>query len=136
LKLFDYFEVCLLGFSSSCSLNNLLKANGEEVKSSSGAQAVQWAAEKKWKLLEDYCMQDTILTHCISVHSFVCIPLTGWAKPVWCRKRMYEQRRRKSLLQRRDHAAAAPGSDAVAAPGADAATATTLELPTSMTFQC
>jgi hypothetical protein len=93
---------------------------------------VQWAAEKKWKLLEDYCMQDTILTHRISVRSFVCIPLTGWAKPVWCRKRMYEQRRRKSLL----HAAAAPGSDAVAAPGADAATATTLELPTSMTFQC
>jgi hypothetical protein len=57
LKSFDLFEVCRLCFRSSCSLNNLLKANGHEVKSSSGSQAVQWAAEGQWDLLEDYCMQ-------------------------------------------------------------------------------
>lgn len=57
LKSLDLFEVCRLCFRSSCSLNNLLKANGHEVKSSSGSQAVQWAAEGQWDLLEDYCMQ-------------------------------------------------------------------------------
>ena len=66
LKLFDIFEVCRLVFGSSCSLNNLLLANGREVKSASGLQAVEWAAQRKWDLLEDYCMQDTVLTHEIS----------------------------------------------------------------------
>jgi hypothetical protein len=50
LKLFDYFEVSRLGFSSSCSLNNLLKANGKEVKSSSGAQ-LQRKSGSFWKTI-------------------------------------------------------------------------------------
>lgn len=66
LKLFDIFEVCRLVYGSSCSLNNLLLANKREVKSGSGLQAVEWACQKKWDLLEDYCMQDTVLTHEIS----------------------------------------------------------------------
>jgi hypothetical protein len=84
LKLFDYFEVCKLAFGSSCSLNNLLKANGEDVKSSSGAQAIEWAKNQEWELLEDYCMQDTVLTHKISTRAVVHIPLTGWGKTVAC----------------------------------------------------
>jgi hypothetical protein len=84
LKLFDYFEVCKLAFGSSCSLNNLLKANGEDVKSSCGSQAIEWAREGKWDLLEDYCMKDTMLTHKISTRGTVNIPLTGWGKEVTC----------------------------------------------------
>lgn len=85
LKLFDYFEVCKLAFGSSCSLNNLLKANGEDVKSSSGMQAIEWASNKEWEKLEDYCMRDTILTHKISTsRGPVQIPLTGWSKHVSC----------------------------------------------------
>jgi hypothetical protein len=77
--------VCKLAFGSSCSLNNLLKANGEDVKSSCGTQAIEWAREGQWQLLEDYCMRDTILTHKISTSaSSVCIPLTGWGKDVTC----------------------------------------------------
>lgn len=45
-KLFDLFEVCRLGFDSSCSLQALLDANGfSQGKSASGLQAVKWAKE-------------------------------------------------------------------------------------------
>jgi hypothetical protein len=84
LKLFDYFEVCRLVFGSSCSLDNLLKNNGHEVKTSSGKQAVEWAQKKEYKKLEDYCMQDTVLTHRISTAGLVNIPLTGWCRGVTC----------------------------------------------------
>lgn len=76
LKLFDYFEVAKLVFNSSCSLNRLLESNGEEVKTSSGLQAVKWAEEGEWEKLEDYCMMDTVLTHKISQRGGVYIPLT------------------------------------------------------------
>lgn len=77
LKLFDYFEVCKVLFKTSCSLNNLLLANGEEVKSSSGLQAVQWAKQGKWQELINYCMDDTVLTHKISSRETVLIPTTN-----------------------------------------------------------
>ena len=80
LKLFDVFEVCRLVYGSSCSLNNLLLANGKEVKSSSGLQAVEWAREANWESLEDYCMQDTVLTHEISCSEHVELPLS-WKRP-------------------------------------------------------
>jgi DNA polymerase elongation subunit (family B) len=83
VKIFDYFEICKVAFSSSCSLNSLLSANGEKVKTSSGMQAVIWAQEKKWDLLEDYCMMDTILTHTISTRKLVILPLTG-KPPINC----------------------------------------------------
>lgn len=85
VKLFDYFEVSKLVFSSSCSLNRLLEANGFRVKTSHGMQAVEWAREKRWQELEDYCMQDTILTHQISSCDDVLIPLTG-KRHVWHRR--------------------------------------------------
>jgi hypothetical protein len=76
-KIFDYFEVCKLVFSSSCGLNTMLSSNGEEVKSSCGMQAVLWAREKRWEELEEYCMRDTVLTHRISSMERVELPLTG-----------------------------------------------------------
>lgn len=82
LKLFDYFEVCRLVFGSSCSLNNLLIANDEEVKTSSGMQAVIWAEEGQWEKLEEYCMADTMLTWKISTRPDVIIPLTRKKKRV------------------------------------------------------
>lgn len=90
LKLFDIFEICRLVYGSSCSLNALLTANGKEVKSSSGLQAIEWARQKEWQLLEDYCMRDTILTHEISVEDkkMVVLPLsssvTGRMEHVYC----------------------------------------------------
>jgi uncharacterized protein YprB with RNaseH-like and TPR domain len=80
LKLFDIFEVCRLVYGSSCSLNALLTANGKEVKSSSGLQAVEWARQKEWKLLEEYCMRDTVLTHEVSATSMMVeLPLSSTA---------------------------------------------------------
>ncbi len=79
LKTFDYFEVCKLCFKSSCGLNNLLRANNYEVKSSSGTQAIQWAKQRDWTSLEEYCLRDARLTYEISVSAqAVIIPLTGW----------------------------------------------------------
>lgn len=76
-KLFDYFEICKLVFGSSCSLNNLLKANGwEQTKTASGAEAVEWANQERWDEIMDYCMMDTKLTYEISVKASVKLPLT------------------------------------------------------------
>jgi uncharacterized protein YprB with RNaseH-like and TPR domain len=77
LKLFDYFEVCKLVFASSCGLNTMLAANGEDVKNSCGLQAVYWARDKEWEMLDEYCMRDTVLTHVLSSRVRVEIPLTG-----------------------------------------------------------
>ncbi len=85
LKTLDLFEVCKLCFGSSCSLKNLLAANGLEQKSSHGLQAVEWARQGNWKDVEDYCMRDAVLTHQVSklaLSSRLKIPLTGWSHPV------------------------------------------------------
>ena len=100
LKTLDLFEVCKLCFGSSCSLKNLLQANGMEQKSSHGLQAIEWAKQGNWKDVEDYCMKDAMLTHEISVRCnsnsgsakenassraaspVVVVPLTGWSHPV------------------------------------------------------
>ena len=92
LKTLDLFEVCKLCFGSSCSLKNLLQANGMEQKSSHGLQAIEWAKQGNWKDVEDYCMRDAMLTHQISVCNnedsvtsstgVVTAPLTGWSHPV------------------------------------------------------
>lgn len=78
LKLFDIFEICRLVYGSSCSLNALLAANGKEVKSGSGLQAIEWARQGQWELLEEYCMRDTVLTHEISTTQRVVeLPLSS-----------------------------------------------------------
>jgi hypothetical protein len=81
-KTFDLYEVCKLCLGSSCLLNNLLRRNGYKVKSSSGLQAIRWARSGDWQSLEDYCMDDAMLTHSISSASRVILPLTGWPETV------------------------------------------------------
>jgi hypothetical protein len=75
MKVFDYYEYCRLLFDASCSLNNLLKANGHVVKTSSGLQAVIMAKEKKWAELEEYCKQDTRKTGELCLMPILVIPL-------------------------------------------------------------
>lgn len=70
-------------FGSSCGLNTLLRANGEDVKTSSGKQAVIWAEQGAWQELEEYCLADTVLTARISSRAEVVLPLTG--KGYWVR---------------------------------------------------
>jgi len=76
-KVTDLFEICKCVFGSSCSLNKLLEANGHEVKSSDGLQAVEWAKQGEWEKLDEYCMRDTILTYEITSQARVIMPLTG-----------------------------------------------------------
>jgi len=60
-----YLDFCRLSreyTGSYISLHNVCLLNKIDVaKSGSGAQAVQWALEKNWPLLESYCMQDVIV---------------------------------------------------------------------------
>lgn len=87
-KLFDIFEICKVLYDSSCSLNNLLAANGYETKTGTGLQAVEWYHEKKWDLLESYCLADTVLTHKISASIAkvgVVLPLSSGIKVVIAR---------------------------------------------------
>ena len=76
LKLFDYFQICKLLFDSSCSLNNLLKANGMTPKISTGLQAIRWAEEGEFEKLHEYCLDDARLTWIISTQDQVVLPLT------------------------------------------------------------
>lgn len=88
LKLFDFFEVCKGLYDSSCSLNNLLAANGHGKKVGSGLEAIAWYQDEDWDRLENYCMEDTILTHTISTciqSTCVLLPLSSGIRAVVCR---------------------------------------------------
>ena len=74
-KLFDYFEVCKVLLGTSCSLNMLLRENNIPCKTSNGVQAVEWAEEKRWDKLIEYCMQDAVLTHRLARSPSVTIPM-------------------------------------------------------------
>eukprot|EP00960_Hanusia_phi_P045121 757037-Hanusia_phi.AAC.3 len=56
------------------SLDSLLIANGLPVKTSKGCFAIDMARDKRWEELEDYCMNDTVLTHMVSVRPSLVIP--------------------------------------------------------------
>lgn len=62
-KLVDPFEACRLALQSTFSLDRLLHANGLQSKTGNGAEAVCMARAGQWARLEDYCMNDTVLTH-------------------------------------------------------------------------
>jgi len=62
-KLVDPFESCRLALGTTFSLNKVLATNGLECKTGTGLEAVGLAMAGKWAALEDYCMNDTILTH-------------------------------------------------------------------------
>jgi hypothetical protein len=83
LKLTDLFEVCRLVLSSTCSLNNLLLANSYTPKTGSGLQAIEWAKQQEWELLESYCLDDARLTWQVSCPSAqVLIPLRNGKKAI------------------------------------------------------
>jgi RNase_H superfamily len=73
-KLVDPYEACKLALQRTFSLDRLLHANGLDSKTGSGAEAVRMAREGRWRELEEYCMQDTILTHQILKLRCVVIP--------------------------------------------------------------
>lgn len=65
----DFCRMSLELTGKYISLQNICTINNIEIeKSSTGLQAVHWAKERKWKELEEYCMQDVLvllsLTQC------------------------------------------------------------------------
>jgi len=49
---------------NACLLNKI-----DFAKSGSGLQAVQWAKEKNWAMLESYCMQDVVVLLALTKHA-------------------------------------------------------------------
>jgi len=50
-------------------------------KSGSGLQAIQWANDKEWDLLESYCMQDVVVLLALTQHavgSGLTLPLVSY----------------------------------------------------------
>lgn len=52
-----------LGYEASRKLDLVLQENGFECKSASGKDAIEYWFDKKYDLLESYCMQDARLTY-------------------------------------------------------------------------
>ena len=68
-----YLDFCRLSrdyTGSYISLQNACLLNKIDVaKSGSGLQAVQWAKDKNWALLESYCMQDVVVLLALTKHA-------------------------------------------------------------------
>ena len=68
-----YLDFCRLSrdyTGSYISLHNACLLNKIDVaKSGSGLQAVQWAKEKNWAMLESYCMQDVVVLLALTKHA-------------------------------------------------------------------
>jgi len=82
-----YLDFCRLSkdyTGSYISLNNACLENKIKIaKNGSGLQAIQWAKDKKWDLLESYCMQDVVVLLALTQHattSGLILPLTGYGK--------------------------------------------------------
>ena len=58
LKTSDILEQCRLLHACTFSLNMLCAANGVQVKSSSGLEAVHMAQRREWQRLREYCTDD------------------------------------------------------------------------------
>ena len=58
LKTSDILEHCRLQHGCTFSLNMLCEANGVQVKSSSGMEAVYMAQRREWQRLREYCADD------------------------------------------------------------------------------
>ena len=82
-----YLDFCRLSkeyTGAYISLHNACLKNKIQVaKSGSGAQAVQWAKDKEWALLEAYCMQDVVVLLALTKHAIECgltLPLLRYGK--------------------------------------------------------
>lgn len=74
LKTVDLFYRWKMLRNRTFSLDKLLIANGLPVKTSKGCFAIDMAREARWEELEDYCMNDTVLTHLVSTKQRLIIP--------------------------------------------------------------
>lgn len=74
LKTVDLFYRWKMLQNRTFSLDRLLIENGKSVKTSKGCFAVDMAREGRWEELEDYCMNDAILTHVITAEETIKIP--------------------------------------------------------------
>lgn len=76
-KTFDMFHICKKLYNTTFKLDDLLIANGMEVKTSSGAEAVHMYNEGRIQELRDYCLQDSIKTHDVHVKETIITPKLG-----------------------------------------------------------
>jgi len=74
LKTVDLFYRWKVLQDRTFSLDRVLIENGKQVKTSKGCLAIEMAKEKRWEELEDYCMNDTLLTHDITSETAIKIP--------------------------------------------------------------
>ena len=78
VKSFDVWEICKTLLRHTFKMDELLRENGFECKLGSGLDAIEWAKDqKKWPMLEKYCMQDARLTWEVSRLTVIKIPRTA-----------------------------------------------------------
>lgn len=76
LKLHDVFEACKLALDLTFTLQSLLELNGIDGKTGSGTDAIQFALDKDWQSLGDYCLNDTKKTYHVSLLPRILLPKT------------------------------------------------------------
>lgn len=90
LKTHDIFFSVKHTLRKFYKLDTLLKVNGMTSKSAKGSTAVEWAREGKIQELEQYCMQDTVLTWELTNKPRVLLPFAVRSKDVyWSKSRFY-----------------------------------------------
>lgn len=76
MKSIDMFYSMKMTLNKYFKMKDILTENSMEDKSADGLQAIAWAREGQTSLLEDYCMQDTVLTWKLCTSDRVLIPHT------------------------------------------------------------
>ena len=83
-KYLDFCHLSKVYTGSYISLHNACLHNKIEVaKSGSGLQAIEWAHQKQWELLESYCMQDVVVLLALTKHAIrrgLRLPLVVYGK--------------------------------------------------------
>ena len=83
-KYLDFCRLCKDYTGAYISLHNACLRNKITVaKSGSGVQAIEWAKNKKWDLLESYCMQDVVVLLALTQHavgSGLTLPVAGYGR--------------------------------------------------------
>lgn len=88
LKTIDIFYSVKMTLNKYFKLKDILSANQLEEKSADGLQAIEWARMGEIQLLQEYCMQDTVLTWKLCNLEQVIIPSQIQNKSlVWSKNR-------------------------------------------------
>lgn len=75
-KTLDIFAVAKSKYNHTFSLNALCAANGISMKTSSGCEAINMAAESRWNDLREYCAMDVTILNDIANKRFLLHPYT------------------------------------------------------------